>query len=310
MKKLVSLLAVLVTTALLADTTYINIGTGGTAGTYYPLGGAFAEIWNSKLKDVNATAESTGASVANVNMLQKGDIDVALIQNDIAYYAENGVELFKEKQTAVKGLAILYPEPIQCITLDPNVKSVADLKGKSVAVGAIGSGTAVNATQIMEAAGLKEGDVKVLYLSFAEAVNAMRDGQADAAFQVAGIPTAAIVDLATQKPVRLVEIGADTLKKLNEKYSYYTALTIPGGSYSTVKDDVKTVTVQSMLVVSAKFSEDLVYNMLKALYENQDRIAAAHKMGALIKPESALTGMSIELHPGAVKYYKEKGLLK
>ncbi|MDR3260048.1 MAG: TAXI family TRAP transporter solute-binding subunit [Fusobacteriaceae bacterium] len=308
MKKIISLLVIVLTSVLFSAPTYINIGTGGTAGTYYPLGGAFAEIWNSKITDVNAVAESTGASVANVNMLQKGDLDVAIIQNDVAYYAENGVELFKEKIGAVKGMAILYPEPIQCITIDPSIKAVADLKGKSVAIGAIGSGTSLNALQILEAAGLTEKDVKILYLSFAEAVTAMRDGQADAAFQVAGIPTAAIVDLATQKDVRIVPVDGELSAKLKAKYSYYTDYKIPGGTYSTQKTDATSVTVQSMLVVNEKVSEELVYNMLKTIYESKERITAAHKVGALIIPETALQGMSITLHPGAKKYFDEKGI--
>ena len=141
MKKIIAIMALALGLAACggsekAPTTYVNIGTGGTAGTYYPLGGAFAEIWNTNIEGVNATAESTGASVANVNMLQKGDIDVAIIQNDVASYAENGVELFENKVENIRGMATLYSEPIQCITTDGSVKSISDLKGKKVAIGA------------------------------------------------------------------------------------------------------------------------------------------------------------------------------
>lgn len=289
-------------------TTYINIGTGGTAGTYYPLGGAFAEIWNSNIAGVNATAESTGASVANVNMLQKGDLDVAIIQNDVASYAENGVELFENKVDNIRGMATLYSEPIQCITTDSSVKTMADLKGKKVAIGAIGSGVYCNAVQILEAAGITEKDYKPQYLSFAEAATGLRDRQIDAAFIVAGVPTSAIVDLATQRDVKIVNIDKDLADKLKAKYSYYTDYSIPGGTYSTQKEDSQTLTVQSMLVVSSKLSEDMVYNMLKSMYENTDRIKAAHKVGEFIKEETGLQGMSITLHPGAAKYFNEKNI--
>lgn len=307
MKKIISLLAVLLTSALFG-TTYINIGTGGTAGTYYPLGGAFAEIWNTQIKGVNATAESTGASVANVNMMQKGDIEVAIIQNDVASYAEKGIELFEKKVDTIRGMACLYSEPLQCITTDPNIKSIADLKGKNVAVGAIGSGTNANVNQVLEAAGIGKNDYKAQYLSFAEAANGLRDGQVDAAFIVAGVPTSAVVDLATQKNVRVVPIDGDLAKALKEKYSYYTDFPIVGGTYSTQKEDVMTLTVKSMLIVSSKVSDDMVYNMLKTMYDGTDRIKAAHSVGAFILPETALEGMSIELHPGAKKYFDEKGI--
>ncbi len=313
MKKIIAIMALALGLAACggsekAPTTYINIGTGGTAGTYYPLGGAFAEIWNTNIDGVNATAESTGASVANVNMLQKGDIDVAIIQNDVASYAENGVELFENKVDNIRGMATLYSEPIQCITTDGSVKTIADLKGKKVAIGAIGSGVYCNAVQILAEAGITESDYKPQYLSFAEAATGLRDRQIDAAFIVAGIPTSAIVDLATQRDVKVVNLDKELADKLKAKYSYYTDYKIPGGTYSTQKDDVQTLTVQSMLVVSSKLSEDMVYNMLKTMYENTDRIKAAHKVGEFIKEESGLEGMSITLHPGAEKYFSEKGI--
>ena len=307
MKKILFLLTVLVT-SMLFGTTYVNIGTGGTAGTYYPLGGAFAEIWNNNISGVNATAESTGASVANVNMMQNGDLEVAIIQNDVASYAEQGIILFEAKADTVKGMASLYEEPLQCITTDPNIKTIADLKGKNVAVGAIGSGTNANVNQILEAAGIGAGDYRPQHLSFAEAANGLRDGQVDAAFIVAGVPTSAVIDLATQKDVRVVAIDGELAAKLKEQYSYFTDYKIDGGTYSTQTDDVMTLTVQSMLVVSSTVSEDMVYEMLKTLFENTDRIKAAHSVGASITVETALEGMSVELHPGAKKYFDEKGI--
>ena len=172
---------------------FLNIATGGTAGTYYPLGGALAEILNQNIKGMNASAQSTGASVANVNMLKDGSVDIAFIQNDIAYYAANGKEMFKDnKVDSLRGLAALYPETIQFVTTqDKGIKTIADLKGKKVAVGASGSGAEANARQILEAYGITYNDIDVQYLSFGEAVDALKDGNVDAGVVVAGFPTAA-----------------------------------------------------------------------------------------------------------------------
>ena len=180
-----------------AQTQYINIATGGTAGTYFPLGGAMAEILNDNIPGVNATAEATNASVANVNLLNGGSVQLAFIQNDISYYAAEGVEMFEDNQVSnLQALATLYPETVQIITLDKSgIKSVADMKGKRVAVGAAGSGVEANARQILAANGITYEDINVQYLSFAEAANGLKDGNIDAGFITAGFPTAAIQDI-------------------------------------------------------------------------------------------------------------------
>ncbi|MGB9812203.1 MAG: TAXI family TRAP transporter solute-binding subunit [Thermovenabulum sp.] len=288
---------------------FITIATGGTAGTYFPLGGALADIWNKNIKGVNATAQSTGASVANVNLLKDGKADVIFVQNDIAYYAANGMEMFKDnKYEDIKGLTTLYPETIQIVTLaDKNIKSVADLKGKKVAVGAAGSGAEANARQILEAAGITYNDISVQYLSFAEAANNLKDGNIDAAFLTAGFPTAAVQDIAASKKIELVSLDDALVSKLMEKYPYYTKIVIPANTYSGVDHDVNTVAVKAMLAVSSKMDEDTAYNLVKTMYANLDRLKAAHKAGEQIKPETGKEGMSIPLHPGAEKYFKEIG---
>ena len=213
---------------------FINIATGGTSGTYFPLGGALADILNKNIPGTNASAQSTGASVANVNLLSQGKVEIAFIQNDIAYYAANGTEMFKGKQVAgLQGLATLYPETVQIVTLKKSgIKSVADFKGKRIAVGAAGSGTEANARQIMEAYGIKYDDIKVQYLSFGEAASALKDGNVDAAFVTAGHPTAAIQDIATQNDVVLVPVDADKADSLIKKYPFYTKLVIKAGYLS------------------------------------------------------------------------------
>jgi TRAP transporter TAXI family solute receptor len=286
---------------------FVTIATGGTAGTYFPLGGALAEIWNKNVKGVNANATVTGASMANVAMLAKGEVDVVFIQNDVAFYALNGVELFKDKKVdSLRGIATLYNETIQLVALtDANIKTIADLKGKRVSVGAAGSGVEVNARQVLEAAGLTYNDIKVQHLSFAESASNLKDGNIDAAFNTAGAPTAAISDLAVSKSCVLVPIDGDVAKKLMAKWSFYTPEKVAANTYKGVTNDTMTIAVKSMLACSAKTDAQLVYDMLKTMYANGERLTASHKKGADIKLATGTEGMSIPLHPGAEKFFKE-----
>ena len=286
---------------------FVTIGTGGTAGTYFPLGGALAEIWNKNIKGMNANATSTGASAANIAMLKDAKVDVIFVQNDAAFYALNDLETYKGKaMPEIRGLASLYDETCQLVALaDSKIKTVADLKGKRVSVGAAGSGVEANARQILEAAGLTYADIKVQYLSFAESASNLKDGNIDAAFNTAGAPTAAIQDLSASKKIVLVPVDGAVAEALMKKWAFYTPTKIPGGTYQGVDADVMTVSVKSMLAVSEKADPKLVYDMLKTMFANGDRLAASHKKGADVKLETAVDGMSIPLHPGAEKFYKE-----
>jgi TRAP transporter TAXI family solute receptor len=288
---------------------FITIATGGTAGTYFPLGGALAEIWNKNIKGANANATATGASAANIAMLKDGKVDVIFVQNDAAYYAYKDLEAYKGKAMPdIRGMACLYDETCQLVALaDSGIKTIADLKGKKVSVGAAGSGVELNARQILEAAGLSYDDIKVQYLSFAESASNLKDGNIDAAFNTAGAPTAAIQDLSASKRIVLVPIDKDVAAKLMKKWSFYTPTKIPGGTYLNVGADVWTVSVKSMLAVSAKLDAQLVYDMLKTMYANGERLAASHKKGADIKIATGVDGMSIPLHPGAERFFKEFG---
>lgn len=289
------------------ETRYINIATGGTAGTYYPLGGAMAEILKDNLPGVNATAETTNASVANVNLLKGGSVQLAFIQNDITYYADQGAEMFKDgKVEGLKALATLYPETVQIITLDNSgIKSVADLKGKRVAVGAAGSGVEANARQILAAAGITYNDIKVQYLSFAEAANSLKDGNIDAGFITAGFPTAAVQDIAAQHNVVLIPVSDEIADQLIKQYPFYTKVTIPAGTYQKQDADVQSLAVKAMLVATDAMDEQTAYDITKAIYTNLDKLKAAHSVGALITRESAKDGISIPLHPGAEKFFNE-----
>ena len=284
---------------------FINIATGGTSGT---LGGALADILNKNIKGANASAQSTGASVANVNLLKQGKVEIAFIQNDIAYYAVNGTEMFKDKKVAnLQGLATLYPETVQIVTLKKSgIKSVADFKGKRIAVGAAGSGTEANARQIMEAYGIKYNDIKVQYLSFGEAASALKDGNVDAAFVTAGHPTAAIQDISTQNEVVLVPVDEAKADELIKQYPFYTKLTIKKGTYAKQEADVPAVAVKCMLAVTDKMDADTAYEVAKVLYGNLDRMKAAHSAANAITKATGKDGMSIKLNPGAEKFFNEK----
>jgi len=289
--------------------TFLTIATGGTAGTYYPLGAGMADIWNKNIKGMNAMVQSTGASVANVNLLKNKEVDLIFVQNDVAFYAYNGVEMFKEPFPQLRGLATLYPETVQIVALaDRGINSVYDLKGKRVAVGAAGSGTEVNARQILAAAGITYNDIKVQYLSFGEAANNLKDGNIDAAFITAGHPTAAIVDLAAVRKIVLVPVPDEIIASLQKDYPFYVKIVVPAGTYKGVDVDVITVAVKAMLAVRAEMPEDLAYQLLKTMYANQKRLIEAHAKGELIIPETGKEGMSIPLHPGAEKFFKEMGL--
>lgn len=289
---------------------FINIATGGTAGTYFPLGGALADIWNKNIPGMNATAQSTGATVANINLLKDNKADVIFAQNDIIYYAYNGIEMFKDnKLEDLRGLAALYPETVQIVTrADKNINTLADLKGKKVAVGAAGSGTEANARQILEAAGITYNDISVQYLSFAEAANNLKDGNIDAAFTTAGFPTASIQDIAAQHKIKLIPIPDDIMQKLISQYPYYTKTVIPANTYKDQTEDCAAVDVKAILVVSSKLDEETAYQMVKTMYANPDRLKAAHQKGALITVETGKVGMPIPLHPGAEKFFTEAGI--
>ena len=299
---------------LAAEQVFLIIATGGTGGTYYPLGGAFAEIWNNNVKSVqvNATVQATGGSVANTNLLKTDQVEVAIIQNDVSFYAKEGIVLFDSKFPELRGVASLFSEAIQLVTdASSQVSKVADLRGKRVAIGAIGSGTEANARQVLKAAGLDaDKDIDAKYLSFNEAVTAMKDRQIDAAILLAGIPTAALTDLATTNNIKLTPIEDEVVDILLKEYPYFVRYPIPAGTYRGQNEDVQSVAVLALITVKADFDSTLLYEMLETMYANKERIINSHSAGRFINEETALDGMSIELHPAAEKFFKDKGIIK
>ena len=287
------------------------LATGGTAGTYYPFGGAMAKIWNSKIKDMNVTAQTSGASGENVRLINKKEVELALVQSDTLDFAFNAKEAFKEPLKGMSAIAVLYPEVVHVVVAAGSpIKSFADLKGKKIGVGAPGSGTEANFRQLLDAYGMKKEDVNGQYLSFSESAEAFKDKHIDAFIVTGGVPTSAIMDVATQNAIRILPVSADILGKLTQKYPFLAGVKIPANSYKGQTEEVPTVAVNAVLIAGSQLKEDMVYNLTKALFENQAGLAAAHAKGKELNIQYAVKGVSIAFHPGAVKYYKEKGLMK
>jgi len=290
--------------------TTLKMATGGTTGTYYAYSGVVSQVLSKKIKDLSFDLQATGASKANIYLIADKEADIAIVQNDVMYYAYHGTDLFAgEKVEGFSAMAGVYAEVCQVVAKS-GINSIADLKGKRVSVGDIGSGVEFNARQILEAYGMTFDDIIVNNLSFGDSAAAFKDDKIDAFFCVAGAPTTAIVELATTNPINLVEIDDEHAAKLMEKYPFYTKYDIVAGTYKGVNTDVQTVAVVASFIVSDDLSEDLVYKMTKALFENADEIAVGHPKGSELDPEYSVASISIPLHPGAEKYYKEIGVLE
>ena len=286
------------------DIDFLSLVTGGTQGTYYALGGTFADLITDET-GIKTTAEVSQASAANANALKAGDAEIAFLQTDIAYYAKNG-ELMFEGQAVEDLVAIggLYPETVHLVTTAKSgITSFDDLKGKKVSVGAPGSGTYANAEQLLEVHGLTMDDIEEQNLDFGESTDGLTTGQIDAAFITAGYPTAAVEALGATTDVVIVPVEADKAKALIEKYPYYAVDTIPSGTYG-LSSEVPTVSVLAMIAVKSDLPEDVAYGIAKAIYGNTDKIG--HAKGEFIKTETALDGIGIDVHPGAQKYFDEQ----
>jgi TRAP transporter TAXI family solute receptor len=287
------------------------LGTGGTAGTYYPFGGAMAKIWNSKIPGMNVTAQATGAAVENVRLINKDEVELALVQSDTIDFAYFAKEAFKEKITKMGVIAVLYPEIVHVIVRgDSPAKSFADLKGLKVGVGAPGSGTEANFRQLMDVYGMKKDDVKAQYLSYAESAEQFKDKHIDSFFLTTGVPNSALMDVATLRPVRLLPIEDAMIGKITQKYPFLAPASIPANAYKGQTEEVKTIAVMAVLIAHSKLSEDTVYKLTKALFDNQTELGNAHAKGKMLSLQTATKGVSIPFHPGAAKYYKEKGAMK
>ena len=315
MKKLLSitltlLLVVTMFTACGEKKQFVSITTGGTGGTYYPIGGAIAQTLTDNIEGLTVNSQAGNASVANCNLIGTGETESALVQNNVAYWAYGGIGAFEgEAIDNLRGIASLYPEAIQIVALaSSEITSIEDLVGKKVGVGEIGSGVHFDVANILAAHGMTEKDLKVDYLSFSEASQKLKDKQIDAAFVTAGYPTSSITDVNLARDIVIVPIAEAMIDKMIETSPFYAKTVIPAGTYTGIDVDVVTATTMAMWVVDENVDEDLVYEMTKTLWDNRMDIESAHEKGKVVTLDTALEGMGIPLHAGAEKYYKEAGL--
>ncbi|MDE2613987.1 MAG: TAXI family TRAP transporter solute-binding subunit [Burkholderiales bacterium] len=291
---------------------FINVLTGGTSGVYYPLGVALSGNIGKALPNAKVSVQATKASVENLNLLQAGRGEIAFTLGDSLSDAWKGNEEagFKAPLKKLRGIAAIYPNYIQIVArADAGIRTLADLKGKKISVGAPRSGTELNARAVLGAAGLAYKDfAKVEYLPFGESVELMKNRQLDVTLQSAGLGVASLRDLATAMDIVVVPVPADIIKKINDPA--YLATTVPADTYRGQTAAVPTAAVQNYLVTHDGVPSDVVYAMTKALWTGLDALTAAHSAAKAIKLEHALDGMPLPLHPGAERYYKEVGLLK
>lgn len=306
----------LTTEGIAARVNYL-FATGGVSGTYYPLGGIIAQIWNKKIPDLNVTVQATGASVENIRLLGSKSAEVALSLNDVNHYGYNGLEVFKaknEKYTNFSAIGNVYPDVIQIISRKSGpIKTIADLKGKKVAVGAPGSGAQVSARQILGLYGIDyqtRKDLHPVYLSPTESADQFKDNHLDACYFSQSTPNSAIQDINVMNPIQFLEIDDAMCAKITKTYPFFEGFVISANTYQGQSKPVKTVAVWSSMLVRNDLPEDIVYQMTKIMYEENAAIAQGHSAGKYIKLENATGGISIPFHPGAIKYFKEKGIMK
>ena len=286
--------------------------TGSTGGTYFSLGGAIASAWNKHLAGkVQITSQPSGASVENLKRIGKGEAHLGMAMNNIADQAWKGEgDAFKDTKGIknFRAIGVIYPEVYQgFVAADSPVNSIADLKDKKVAIGPVGSGSAVISKDIFLEYGLKFSDFKPEYAGFGDAASKFKDGHIDANFGVLSVPAAAIQDVVTQRKIKIIEIKGAEFDRLKAKYPFFSQFKIPAGTYGNEKE-VLTINMQAALYCKADLQDDLVYELTKVFYEKNTEIAAAHAAGKYIKLEKALEGITTPLHPGAIKYYQEKGV--
>ncbi|MCS6778296.1 MAG: TAXI family TRAP transporter solute-binding subunit [Geminicoccaceae bacterium] len=290
---------------------FVTVLTGGTAGVYYPLGVALSKIYGDKISSVRTSVQSTKASVENLNLLQAGKGEIAFTLGDslIAAWKGDAEAGFKAPLDKLRGIAGIYPNYVQIVaSKESGIRTLADLKGKRLSVGAPRSGTELNARAILAAAGLSYADLgKVEYLPFAESVELMKNRQLDATLQSAGLGVASIRDLATAIAIQMVPVSPEIVARIGDPFRPGT---IPAGTYTGQDADVPTATIPNFLVTHTGVPDDLAYAMTRELFENLDQLAAAHAEGRKIRLEAALEGMPVPLHPGAERFYRERGLIR
>ena len=301
--------ALMLPVAATAKTTFISIGTGGTGGIYYPYGGGVAEIWSKYVPDIKAVAEVTGASVENVKLAHKGETVVGEVMGDVAVAGFEGLSKFKGKKHDILSMAIMYPNLLQVVTLKSSgITNLEQVKGRSISTGSPGSGTNFMAEAVLKALGIEKGDYKDSRLSFTESANALRDGTIEVGFWSVGPGTSSILDLATTHDIHIIGITPGQVEKVLASNATYSSVDLGGGVYRGVDQPVPTIGVWNVMICQSTLGEDLVYKLVKALYENNDYLLKIHPSAAYTTPANAVKYSPIPLHPGTIKYLKEEGV--
>jgi TRAP transporter TAXI family solute receptor len=299
----------LVSGPAMARTQFVSIGTGGTGGIYYPYGGGVAEIWTKYVKDVRAVAEVTGASVENVKLAHKGETVIGEVMGDVAVAGYQGLSKFKGKKHDILSMAIMYPNLLQVVTMKKSgITNIEQIKGQKISSGSPGSGTNFMAETVFKALGIPLDSYKDSRLSFTETANALRDGTIDVGVWSVGPGTSSILDLATTHDIHILTFTPEQQKKILAANKEYSAVDLAGGVYRGVDNPVPTIGVWNVMICQASLKADLVYDLVKALYEHQDYLIKIHPSASYTTAENAVKYSPIPLHPGTVKYLKEKGI--
>ncbi|MCD6306237.1 MAG: TAXI family TRAP transporter solute-binding subunit [Deltaproteobacteria bacterium] len=292
-----------------AKTVFLGIGTGGTGGIYYPYGGGVAEIWTKHVPGVRAVAEVTGASVENVKLASKGETVIGEVMGDVAVAGYEGTSKFKGRKQNILSMAIMYPNLLQLVTLkDSPITDVEQIKGRTISSGSPGSGTNFMAEVVFKALGIPLDSYKDARLSFTESANALRDGTIEMGTWCVGPGTSSIMDLATTHDIRILPFTPEQTRKILAANPTYSAVELAGGVYKGVDDPVPTIGVWNVLICQKSLDADLVYRLVRALYEHNDLLCKIHPSAAYTTPENAAKYSPIPLHPGTIKYLKEKGI--
>lgn len=289
---------------------FVTIAAGGTSGPYYQIGASMSQVLGDTL-GADPSVQATGASVENIQLLTDGDAEIAFAMGDATRQAIEGTGPFADKEGLkdLTAITALYPNFVQIVTTEKSgIKSVDDLKNKRVGVGDQNSGVELNAQMILEAHNMSYDDINEDFLSYADSIDQMKNGQIDAAFVTSGLPNSSVMDLATTEDVVVVPIEGEGMKALREKYPFFNEDVIPGGTYDEA-EDVPTASITNQLLVSPHLDDDQVYEITKALFENLDAIHSSHNAAKQITLESIEDGLATELHPGARKYFEEVGAL-
>lgn len=292
-------------------TKYLSIGTGSATGVYYPLGGALASIVTNKMDGYNCTAESTGGAVENVSLLIDGKLDLGFVAASTLYDAQHGLSSFGGKDGGkVVALFSFFPEVVQILSVDPSIKTIPDLKGKRVAVGSAGSGTEVMARAILDIYGMSYDDIQEDYLGFGDAATGLKDSTCDAAFTWAGIPTASVMELCATHDISMLSFTDEELQKLMTVSSYCVPSQITKDTYPKMYEDAQSFSIPAIICANAELDEQFVYDFMVAVFDNMELLAQTHERGADLTLETALDGLDgATLHPGAERFFREKGII-